>query len=234
MRQSARTMQLSRRRLIEVAAPPLRGTLPCSEHSCNDETAISCGYRDRRRRACHVAFCPDHWSMVGEIVYCRRHASTLLALGRGTEVGALPELENRGASLVNAVANQIGPAVEELLRATAGQGETVTSESEVSVIVNHERRRRWERSWKLIEPTGINLKASVTVSEGEDDALVEVRVDSNVLVRVTPPWIARRRAGLRPGGQADADQREIFHRSLVDQIAHAVVEQRSARLDHRM
>jgi hypothetical protein len=34
--------------------------------------------------------------MVGERVYCRRHASTILALGPNTEAGAMPDLEDRG------------------------------------------------------------------------------------------------------------------------------------------
>jgi hypothetical protein len=175
-----------------------------------------------------MAFCPEHWSTVDERVYCRRHASTIVALGRNTEAGAMPDLENRGPSLVNFVANKIGPEVEDLLRATAYQEETVQSESEVSVMLDRERRRRWERSWKLIEPTGISLKVSLSVSEDGDQALIHVRIDSNVIASDVPPWIARRRAGLSVSELVDADQREIFHRFLVNQIAEAVAKQRSA------
>jgi len=217
---------LFRRRPTEFASPI--GALPCSEHGCSNETAITCAYRDRRGRACSMAFCPDHWSMVGGVVYCRRHAGTILALGPGTEVGALPALENRGPSLVSWVADEIGPEVEELLRATAHDGETVKAEHEVSVIFDHKRRRRWERSWKLIEPTGISLKVSLTVKEDADDALIDVRVGSKVIARGVPPWIARRRAGLGAGAQVDADQRELFHRFFIDHIAEAVAKQRSA------
>jgi hypothetical protein len=222
-------MPLFRRRPAEAAPPPPPlGTLPCSEHGCNNATAITCAYRDRRSRPCPMAFCPSHWSMVGERVYCRRHASTIVALGRNTEAGAMPDLENRGPSLVNFVANKIGPEVEALLRATAHQGETVQSESEVSVMLDHERRRRWGRSWKLLEPTGLSLKVSLSVTEGEDEARIDVRVNSNVVARGVPPWIARRRAGVRVDSQVDADQRELFHRFLINQIAEAVAKQRSA------
>ena len=55
-----------------------------------------------------MAFCPEHWSRVDERVYCRRHASNIVALGRNIEAGAMPDLENRGPSLVNFVANKIG------------------------------------------------------------------------------------------------------------------------------
>ena len=226
MRQTAHiTMPLFRKRPTEFASPI--GTLPCSEHGCGHQTAVTCAYRDRRGRACSVAFCPEHWSRVGGVVYCRRHAGTVIALGPETEIGALPELENRGPSLVSWVADEIGPEVEELLRATAHDGETVRSEGEVAVIFDHKRRRRWERSWKLIQPTGISLKVSLTVNEDEDDALIDVRVGSNIIARGVPPWIARRRAGLGVGGQVDADQRELFHRFFINQIAEGVALERA-------
>jgi hypothetical protein len=219
-------MPLFRRRpAIEFASPI--GTLPCSEQGCSHETAITCAYRDRRGRVCAAAFCPDHWSMVGNVVYCRRHAGTIVAMGPGVDVGAMPELDNRGPSLVNHVADEIGPEVEKLLRATARDGETVKSESEVTVIFDHRRRRRWERAWKLIEPTGISLTVSLTVNEDEDDALIDVRVGATVIARGVPPWIARRRAGLGIGGQADADQRELFHRFFINHIAEAIALERA-------
>ncbi len=145
-----------------------------------------CSYRDRRGNACTMAFCPDHWSEVGGVVYCRRHAGTISAMGSDLEVGALPELENRGPSLVSWVADEIGPDVEELLRAAARSGETVRTNSGVKVVFDHKRRRRWERSWKLIEPTGISVKVALTVNEDEDDALIDVRVNSNVIARGVP------------------------------------------------
>lgn len=219
-------MPLFRRRPTEFASPI--GTLPCSEHGCGNETAITCAYRDRRGRACSMAFCPDHWSMVGGVVYCRRHAGTIIALGARTETAGLPELENRGPSLVSWVADEIGPEVEGLLLAAAHDGETVKAETEVSIIFDHNRRRRWERAWKLIEPTGISIKVSLTVNEDEDDALIDVRVGSNIVARGVPPWIARRRAGLGVGGQVDAEQRELFHRFFINHIAEAIAFERSA------
>jgi hypothetical protein len=220
-------MPLFRRRPPTEFASPI-GTLPCSERGCTNETAITCAYRDRRGRACAMAFCPEHWSEVGGIQYCRRHAGTISAMGPGTELGALPELENRGPSLVSWVADEIGPEVEALLRGVAKNGETVKAEPEVKVIFDHKRRRRYERSWKLIEPTGISLKVALTVNEDEDDALVDVRVNSNVIARGVPPWIARRRAGLGVGGQVDKDQRELFHRFFINHIAEEVAAQRSS------
>jgi hypothetical protein len=223
-------MTLFRRRPTEFASPI--GVLPCSERGCNHETAITCAYRDRRSRTCEVAFCPAHWSMVGGVVYCRRHAGTIVAMGQGVDASAMPEVENRGPSLVGYVADEIGPEVEELLRAAANPNETVKFEKGVAVVFDHKRRRRWERSWKLLQPTGISIKISLTVKEDEDDALIDVRVGSAVIARGVPPWIARRRAGLGVGGQVDADQRELFHRFFINHIAEAIAHEREA--DHTL
>jgi hypothetical protein len=175
-----------------------------------------------------MAFCPEHWSMVGGVVYCRRHAGTIVAMGPGVEPAGMPELENRGPSLVAWVADKINDEVIGLLRAAATEGETVVSDAEVAVVYGHSRRRRWERSWKLIQPRMIALKVSLTVTEGDDEALVELRVGSNIVARGVPPWIARRRAGLAVGGQVDADQRELFHRFLVNHVAEGIAFERSA------
>jgi hypothetical protein len=125
---------------------------------------------------------------------------------------------------VNFVANQLGPEVEALLRASARQTEAVQSEGEVVVLLDHERRRRW----KLLESTGMSLEVSLSVIEGGDQALIDVRVDSTVIACVVPPWIAQRRASLTVDSQADADQRELFQRFLVKQITEPVAERRSA------
>ena len=165
--------------------------------------------------------------MVGGVVYCRRHAGTISAFGEAAERGGLPELENRGPSLVSWVADEISPDVEEILRGVARRGETVKTDREVAVIFDHNRKRRWERSWKLIEPTGISIKVGLSVGEEGDDALIDVRVGSNVIARGVPPWIARRRAGLGVAGQVDRDQRELFHRFFVNHIAEEVALQRA-------
>ncbi len=161
------------------------------------------------------------------VAYCRRHASTISALGTTTLTAGLPDLENRSPSLVSWVADELTADIEDLLRATSREGETVKTEHEVAVIFDHQRRRRWQRSWKLVEATGISLTVALSVGEDEDDALISVRVGSNVIARGVPPWILRRRAGLGAGGQVDKDQRELFHRFFLNHIAEAIAIQRS-------
>ncbi len=165
--------------------------------------------------------------MVGGVVYCRRHASTITALGAGAGARSLPELENRGASLVDWMADAINDGVVALLKNTARQSETVKTEDVVTVIFDANRRRRWERSWKLIETTGVSLKVSLQVAADADDALVDARVGTFVVARGVPPWVTRRRAGVEVTSQVDAEQRELFRQFFLSHIASEMAQQRA-------
>jgi hypothetical protein len=219
-------MPLFRRRPPEFTAPA--GTLPCAARDCANQTAVLCAYSDRRGRNCDMAFCPQHSSKVGGVVYCRRHAATITALGTGIEKGALPEVDNRGPSLVNWIAEELDEPVTALLERNARPGEVVKTDAEVTIIYDQNRRRRFERSWKLFESTGISIKVCIQVAADADDALVDARVGQYVVARGVPPWIARRRAGLEVDDQVDAEQRQLFRQFLVDHIASEVAEQRTA------
>ena len=204
------------------------GTLPCMEAGCANQTALTCRYRDRRGHECTGAFCPDHWAAVGGVIYCRRHAGTVTALGHALEQGGLPDLDNRGPSLVNWIANEVSDRIAQTLTAAATPTESVVTEPNVTVVYDQNRNRRWERSWKLIETTGVTLKVSMQVAEeDDDDAMIDVRVGSNVIARGVPPWIARRRAGQTVDAGVDAEQRELFRRFFLDHIAAEVARQRS-------
>jgi hypothetical protein len=216
---------LFRRHPPEFAKPI--GTLPCSDRECRNHTAITCAYRDRRGRQCTTAFCAEHRSMVGGVVYCRRHASTITALGANADARSLPELENRGASLVDWMADAINDGVVAMLESTARDGETVKNEDEVTVIFDANRRRRWERSWKLIENTGVSLKVSLQVAADADDALVDARVGTYVVARGVPPWVTRRRARVEVTGQVDVEQRELFRQFFLSHIASEIRQQRA-------
>lgn len=218
-------MPLFRRRPPEFSTPI--GTLPCSEHGCAKQTAITCAYHDLRGRTCGMAFCPEHWQSVGGVIYCRRHAGTITALGATSRDGPLPDLDNRGPSLVNWIAEDISAGVAELLERVARVGETVQTDTKVTAIFDQNRHKRWERSWKLIENTGVSLKVGVEVSDDTDDALIDARVGSYIVARGVPPWVARRRAGLDVDGAADDDQRELFRRFFIEHIAAEIAEQRA-------
>jgi hypothetical protein len=204
------------------SARPIVGTLPCSERGCTNDTGESCGYVDRRARACGTAWCPDHQSVVGGTVYCRRHAGVVGALG-GEQQAAMPDLENRAPSLVNWVARDVEEVIREIV---AGHGAELGTDRLIAdpvrlVFLGPERLRVWERSWKLVAHTGWSLRVSLEVDEARDTE-VAVRVGRNVVVRMTPPWIAARMRGERLDDGTDAALRDAFYRELTASVAGAV------------
>lgn len=71
---------------------------------------------------------------------------------------------------------------------------------------------------------------SIQVSEDDDDALIEARVNGNVIARGVPPWIARRRAGQTVSGDVDGNQRHLFRQFFLDHITSEVHRQHRGNL----
>lgn len=210
------------RRKQQPPPEPLAGTLPCQARGCANHTALRCGYVDKRGHECTGAFCPAHWGVAGGIVYCRRHANTLRALGEnGRDGRALPDVDNRGPSLVNWIARDLDARVRSLLDDVAEDGERVLVDADVTMAYDHRRRPRWERSWKLVETTGLALKIAINVDD-RDDALVTVRVGNEMVAQGIPPWIARRHTGEQLDPDVDRLRRELFNRFLEENISEAV------------
>src|SRR5438132_5478173 len=160
-------MSLFRRQQTATLEPPpvSAGTSLCDARGCVNYTAVQCGYRDRRGRACTATFCPSHHVKIADSVFCRRHANTVTALGeRGKDPNALPDLEDRGPSLVRWIANDLDAAIRSVLSKAARPGETVVAEDGVALAHDASRRGRWERCWKLVESTGEVIKVTIHVT----------------------------------------------------------------------
>jgi hypothetical protein len=204
----------------------LVGALPCSDSGCHETTAVPCAYVDRRGRKCGTAFCSRHHANIGGKAYCRRHAGVVRALLQSADVDQGPDVDSRAPSLAEWVANDIDGDVRRLLDAVRGsRPDLVLTADPLSVILlGTPRSRCWQRMWKLSDTTGILIKVAVFVDEMHDDEVV-VRVDSEVLGRVVPPWIADRTQG-RPGGaESQLDEparRAAFRREFLDAIQEAV------------
>jgi len=210
---------------------PRTSTRLCQARGCVSYDAEPCAYVDRRGRHCDALFCPTHHEVIDGAVFCRRHAGTLRALGeKGQERFGLPDVDNRGPSLVNWIARDLDDRVRALLESVARPGETVVVEPEVTMAYDVERRPRWERSWKLVEHTGLVLKVTINVHQHED-ALVTVRVGREMVAKGIPPWIVRRRDGDRLPESAERAQRQLFYRFLEENITVAVHRLRQ-RADH--
>jgi len=204
-----------------AAGQPVVGSLPCSERGCTATTGEACGYVDRRGRTCGTAWCPDHQSIVGGVVYCRRHAGVVGALS-GAEA-SLPDLENRAPSLVNWVSRDLEEVIQSTVngyRSELGTDRLIADPVHLN-FVGPERLRIWERSWKLVDHTGWSLRVALEVDEARDTE-VAVRVGRNIVSRSTPPWIAARLRGEQLPPDLDAAQRREFYRDLTETVARAI------------
>jgi hypothetical protein len=207
------------------------GTQLCRARGCANYTAVPCAYVDRRGRACQAAYCPSHSAVIDGAVYCRRHAGTIRALGAAAQdTRSLPDLENRAPSLVNWIAADLDPRIRTLLESIRHGEEKVLVNDEVAIAYDHERRPRWERSWKLVDATGLVLKVSIQVDD-RNDAQVTVRVGHEMVAKGVPPWISRRREQGEGSDAVDRSQRQLFYRFLEENITAAVHRLRE-RADH--
>jgi hypothetical protein len=227
---------LFRRRRPESPAPPPVPTptgVHCSVPGCPNSDALTCEYRDRRGRLCQVAFCADHGVVIEGVPYCRRHASTVRAIGPlATDPNGRPDVNDRTPSLVNWISRELDGHIRAQLEATAREGESVLVDDAVHLSRDSNRNLRWERSWRLVENTGLVLKISINVSE-ENDALVRINVGSEMVADGIPPWIARRRMGEDVDVAIDVAQRQLFYQYLQESIAKAVLEFRGSGERHR-
>ena len=204
-----------------VEQPPSSG-LRCQARGCNNNDAVACTYRDRRGRGCTAAFCADHSVVVDDDTYCRRHGGTMRALGwRGKARAGLPDVDNRGPSLVQHVANTLEPHIAQALAAVARPHEQVIAEREVNKAFEADRSARWERAWRLVDGTGVVIKIAVFVAESRP-TVVAVRVGSHIVFEEVPPWIASRQNPEQASEEQEETARRDFFRQLQVTIAQGV------------
>ena len=197
--------------------------MPCSLRGCTNQNAQLCAYLDRRGRACTAAFCPAHSVSFSGTTYCRRHAGTVQAIGElAKDPNGFPDLNDRAPSLVNWIARDLDEAIRRLLGRAARGGESVIVDESVRLAHDPARKARWERSWRIVEHTGLVLKVTVHVSE-DNDSLVHVRVGTEMVADGVPPWIARRREGQEVEAAIDISQRNLFYQFLEENISSAVI-----------
>jgi hypothetical protein len=198
--------------------------ITCSAPGCSKDTALPCNYRDRRGRMCQTAFCPDHGATLYGATYCRRHAGTVQAIGElAADPNARPDLDDRTPSLVNWISRDLDQHIRAQLTRAARPGESIVVDEAVRLTRDSKRNLRWERSWRLVESTGLVLKLTIHVSE-EDDAMVRISVGSVMVAQGIPPWIARRRMGEEVDIAIDLAQRKLFYQFLEERIADAVAQ----------
>ncbi|MGO8685820.1 MAG: hypothetical protein ACLQT7_01355 [Candidatus Dormibacteria bacterium] len=218
--------------LVEAHVPPREGraatrSIPaagtaCQTRGCTVPGSLECAYVDSRGHSCGTRWCPRHLQRVGNAGYCRRHASTVAALGaRADDPRALPPVAYRGASLVSWICTEGHALLHEAVTSGLRPGEVVFPEHSVNVARGEGGRRRWKRGWRIGDRGGMTGKVLICVDES-DDALVFLQVDERVVAAGVPPWVTRRRAQQRVTPAVDEADRTQFYGFLVDQIRRAL------------
>lgn len=211
-----------RKTTTPTVAQPVSSGLRCQARGCSSTDAVTCTYRDRRGRGCTAAFCADHSVVVDDGNYCRRHGGTMRALGaRGQARAGLPDVDNRGPSLVQHVATTLEPHIAAALAAVARPHEQVIAGPEVGKAFDADRSSRWERAWRLVDGTGVVIKVAVFVTE-QRPTVVSVRVGAHIVFEEVPPWIAGRQNPEQASEEQEEAARREFFRQLQVTIAQSV------------
>ncbi len=195
------------------------GAAACGAAACLRIDAVRCYYVDGHGHRCATTWCADHWNAIGGIAYCRRHANTIVALG--DSVGdplALPDLDNRGPSLVNWVFRDLDPLVRDILDASIAADQHAVRDSAVTVVIDRDRKRHWERSWRILDVNEEALRTVAVCVDAHDDATVHLLVDGMLVASGVPPWIDRHRRGVEVTQGVDLTQRQIFYSFVIDHI----------------
>ncbi|HXZ98877.1 MAG TPA: hypothetical protein VEK76_00860 [Candidatus Binatia bacterium] len=194
----------------------------CREKGCASTALVQCAYVDGLGRACATRWCNRHSKLVGGSRYCRRHASTVTALGpKADDPRALPEVGHRGASLVSWVYDEgfstLNPAVQASLR----PGEMVFEDRSVNVVRGGDGSRRWERGWRIGDRRGGIRKLVLRVDES-DDTTVSLVAGDVVLAKGVPPWISKRGLEASIPEEMDLADRQHFYAFLESFVRRAL------------
>jgi hypothetical protein len=190
------------------------GPSRCRERGCESPAVAICAYVDGRGRACATHWCLHHLHAVGRGQYCRRHASTMAALGtKAADPRVLPPVDHRGASLVSWVFEEGYTRLNPAVASTVGANEVVFEDRDVNISRSAQGGRRWERGWRIGDSRGLIHRIVLRVDE-HDDATVLLVVDDRVVAKGVPPWIGRRRHGDPVPPEGDETDRHHFYEFL--------------------
>ena len=194
----------------------------CMAQGCTTRAGVRCNYVDRRSRPCTTTWCSLHWHTVAGKQYCRRHAGVVEALGGDPPAGGWPDVDNRAASLARWMGRELDPRISAMFGRIATDGGTRMLNDPIRLVLAHgDGRRRWQRSWKLVDHTGVLNKVAIEVDESNDSDVI-ARVDAELIGHGVPPWIEDRH--LR-GTADDVLERRGFADAIVRSVELVVTRQ---------
>jgi len=160
--------------------------------------------------------------------FCRRHASTLIALDGAEAVAGLPDLDNRAPSLAGWMGTELDGSTRDLLHRVAPNDSAAVITDPVRLLLSPGGGpRRWAKAWKILDDTSVVRRVSVEVDE-HNDGEVCARVDTDLIGKGVPPWIERRRAGVAVDAATDAIERRQFTAAMARSIELVVTREEVA------
>lgn len=209
----------------ESVTEPLGGQDRCDAAGCGHQTGVRCNYVDKRNRPCATSWCAEHWVIAQGKPYCRRHATTIEAIGGAEQVGGLPDVDNRAPALCGWLSRELDEPIREILvRVAPDEGATLVTDPVRLVISPGVGGRRWQRTWKLVDHASVLNRVSIEVDEKED-TVVAARVDTDLIGQGVPPWIEARLEGRAVDRETDAAERRRFRDAMVQSIDLVVTRQ---------
>jgi hypothetical protein len=194
----------------------------CNKPDCRTAATLPCTYLDSRGAVCGTWWCLRHLRRFGEGQYCRRHASTVAALGsRGGDPTALPPVDYRGASLVDWICTEGYEYLSAAILSGLRDGEVIFEDQRLNVLQRTDGERMWLRGWRLEDAAGVNCQIAIRVRE-RDDATVQAIVDERIVATGVPPWITHRRRGQSVPAAVESEHRRQFYGFLVQTITAAL------------
>ena len=189
---------------------------------CSTRAGVRCNYVDRRMRPCTTTWCSLHWHTIGGKQYCRRHASVVQALGGAPSAGGWPDVDNRAASLAAWMGRELDPRISAMFgRIAPAKDGRLLNDPVRLVLTPGGGQRRWQRSWKLVDHTGVLNQVAVEVDESNDSDVI-ARVDTELIGHGVPPWIEQRHMR---GTADDVLERHAFSDAIARSIELVVTRQ---------
>ena len=191
------------------------GSRRCSALRCEAHTGSPCAYVDRRGRSCGTAWCPADRSIVNGRVYCSLHAHTISGIEHEFGSSVHPDITSRTVAAMTWMAGVAADDIVAILNFMCLlRGELLVTDPIRRVFHPAERRRVWEKHWKVLSPTGVTLRVCLAADEATPD-IVDVKVNNECIARLRLP------AQLELQRPSDAELAWLT-RDLVQPIADAL------------
>jgi hypothetical protein len=202
----------------------------CSRPGCTETHGWRCSYRDPNGKRCGW-WCKNHLVFEDGEPWCHRHVNTIRELrkraGSIYEIGRMASIEDRSPRLASLIVEEIDKDVAGALQRVFDQYPGVSLVTDPAIrevqlartavveaedgpkVMRQGTERAWQRGWGVYSNSGYLARVSVRVTTSEPP-VVQVLVNSRMVLSTVPDWIAARAVG-----QLATDEDKLAFRARV-------------------